>query len=444
MAGWFDGIAVSSAGTAVGGIVDPLMVLATLGYSHDFVGVLPPAGAVLNCRLQVHLGRPINALQIIPTLGLVQQPWFQFVGNPAGPPLDGGKIINLGAPVIDAGKLITASFQIRVLPGVRVPRPGDLSAFVETPFGQIRPQVRVADEPLVVIRQPGPAAKLEVLSPVYNQPVMVLLTEALVGDARWIRAGSQIAYISSKSGFAQLHLVDASGNAPHRVTTSGPLSGAMCGGPCALDNETLLLHATIPGERHSSIWQVNRDGSNQKRLTPVSTADYLYPHHGPLGFRCIWRTPLVPTVDIDPRINLIADFDLSGKLHRNYLIDAAHRFSSFTAPLLDTFSAHVTAPINTTDSAQNQITIVNYFTDINRPPWFPPLPIPDDHRQAMTHGQFQGSVPAFSSDMSAIAFLRGGRLFKKLFNPQRPDASGAEVVIAEGFADGASVSWRHP
>lgn len=443
MAGWFDGNAMSSAGPAADGTIDPVMVLATFGYNHDFLGVLPLSGAVLTCRLQVRLGMSAVGAFTIASLGLVQQPWFEFVGIPAGPPLKGGSVVNLGTPILRAGQVLTTSFQIRVLTGVRVPRPGDLTAYVETVFGELFPKVRVADRPLVVIRAPGRSAKLEVLSPVNEQQTSrEVVTGALVGDACWVRAGSQIAYVANPSGLAQIHIVDTSGYAPHRLTPSGPLSSARCGGAARSGNYTsLLLHAMIPGEIHWSVWEVDLDGSNQRRLSPLGTADYTYPVPGPLGFRCIRRTPY-GILDLDPRIFMIADCD-SNTLRCTYLVDNVRRYSNLSSSYTDQFSAQVSAPIFSTDPSQNTVTILEYYNDVVTLPWYPPTPIPDHRRFARINSQFQGSSPAFSGDMQTIAFVRGGQLFKKLFNPQRP-GGGSEVVIAAGFQDGASVCWAEP
>ena len=38
MAGWFDGLAVTSHGINQAGIDDPKLVQATVGYLHDFTG----------------------------------------------------------------------------------------------------------------------------------------------------------------------------------------------------------------------------------------------------------------------------------------------------------------------------------------------------------------------------------------------------------------------
>ena len=454
MAGWFDGLAVTSHGINQAGIDDPKLVQTTVGYLHDFTGVVPSDNAIINCRIQVVVGVPQGMPAVAVSLGLVQQPWFQFVGAVSGPPLGNGTILNLGTQIVGDTNLMTLPFQIRALPSVRAARPARLTAYIHTAFGELRPQVNVADEPIVVVRQPGPTASIEVLSPVYDQTYMTVLQEGLAGDAIWIRGGSQIAYMSYAAGRAQLYVVDASGHAPHRVTTTGPLSGMTCGSPCTVDVNTVVLHAIAPGEAHWSIWQVSLDGSNQKRLTPADNADYLYPIHGLVGgnpqgglsdgFRCIRRSSLLPGPFVSPKVHSIVDFDYNGNMHRGYLADAAHQYAGLTAPLNDYTTAHVTSVTNSTNTALNQITIATYYNNIApRPPWLPPAPIPDDHRFAMVAGQFQGNSPAFSSDMSSIAFVRGGHLIKKLFNASNLGPS-PEVVIGDGFYDSASVSWRHP
>src|SRR4051794_31810095 len=119
-----------------------------------------------------------------------------------------------------------------------------------------------------------------------SQPVDLTRNLAQDGEPSWSPDGARIAFVSTRSGNAQLYVMKADGSAQHRVTHDATSDMAPVWSP---DGRRLAYMCTSPSPTIvTEICVVGVDGSGRRRLS--SGGDNLYPHWTP-GGRVVWTPP---------------------------------------------------------------------------------------------------------------------------------------------------------
>ena len=102
------------------------------------------------------------------------------------------------------------------------------------------------------------------------------------GDLAWSPDGNRIAFVSTRSGHIDIHLIDVASRAVKQLTNNAGLGGLSAAPDWSPDGKHIAYQQLIPGQGRT-IYTMDANGGNQKPLVPADDLFRYGPRWSPDG-----------------------------------------------------------------------------------------------------------------------------------------------------------------